>query len=109
MAVMIQQVLQDIDGLSLSDQMQVLEHLVQRVWRSVSGESLVEPPKQRKISDFRGAARTIPCWGKMLKRGYPGLGARDAIRAAINFRCPSDSRSTAGTHQDGFARSGDGD
>jgi hypothetical protein len=57
MAVIIQRVLQDIDGLSLSDQMQVLEHLVQRVRRSVSGELLVEPSPKQKISDFRGIAK----------------------------------------------------
>lgn len=88
MAVMIQRVLQDIDGLSLSDQMQVLEHLVQRVRRSVSGESLVEPPQKRKISDFRGIAN------------YPMLG-EDAQAWVSRTRSEGDAARLSGLRDEG--------
>ncbi len=56
MSNVVQQVLSQIDRLSLTEQVQVLTHLAQQIDRSVSGKS-VQPKYQ--VTDFDGKANNL--------------------------------------------------
>jgi len=58
MSLLVEQVLSEIEQLTLVEQMEVLEHLVQQMKQSVQGVTVNKKPK-RKLSEFRGIAPNL--------------------------------------------------
>ncbi len=58
MSILIEQILNEIDQLSLAEQLQVLEHLVKQIKQSVDSVAATQKPKH-KLSEFRGMAPNL--------------------------------------------------
>ena len=58
MSFSIERVLNEIDQLSLVEQMQVLEHLVKQIKQSVDSVAVTQKPKY-KVTDFYGIAPNL--------------------------------------------------
>jgi hypothetical protein len=64
MSLLLDRVLNEIEQLSLAEQMQVLEHLVKQMKQSVESVAVAEKPKKKfKVSDFCGIVK-YPMFGE---------------------------------------------